>query len=143
MESKSYAFGSYKEVQQAEAALNQFIESGFPASDITVLLSDNTRTVEFARRRGTRLPSGTGHGPQADQPLQGSLGILHPAEGPRRGALDDALDGMGVPLDWPHGVLEGKALVSVQTADVDAALAAFSRTGAVDAGTSTPKSQAA
>ena len=131
----NHVFGSFADMSQARAAVDSLVAAGFAARTITVLLPDNRASREFARMMGTKVPPGTQFGPKADRPLEGSLGILDPAAGPQAGALDDALNGMGVPLDWPHGVPEGKLLVSVETPDTDAASAVFVNAGALNVGT--------
>ena len=141
MEITNFVFGTYDDTAQASAAVDTFIASGLPPGAVTVLLREHAASIELAKMKGTRVPSGAEQGQKSDKPLEGSLGIMYPAEGPKRGVLDDALDGMGVPLDWPHGVLEGKALVSIETADPERATSLLAQTGA--SGISTAKSKAA
>jgi len=112
-----HVFGSYDEVVQASAVVDRLTEAGFAAGDITVLLKENPESRDFAALKGTKVPDGIAYGPKADLPLDGSYGLSNPISGPERGALETALCGMGVPLNWPHGVLQGRALVSVECAD--------------------------
>jgi hypothetical protein len=135
METRNHTFATYRHIEQADAAVDRLLSAGFPASQITVLLLDHAASIEFARRKGTAMPHGIENDP--DKPLEGSLGILYPGEGPKRGVLDDALDGMGVPLDWPHGVTEGNTLVSVESDNVDEARAALGESGPVQVGSAT------
>jgi len=112
-----HVFGSYDEAVEASAVVDRLTQAGFSAGDITVLLKDNPESRDFAARKGTKVPDGVADGPKADMPLDGSYGLANPVSGPERGALEMALCGMGVPLNWPHGVLQGRALVSVECAD--------------------------
>jgi len=139
MDTRNHSFGSFKDSQQASAAVDQLIAQGFSASEITVLLRDEKSSVEFARMKGTRVPVGTDRGPKEERPVEGSLGILYPGEGPKRGVLDDALDGMGVPLDWPHGVTAGNVLISIESDSTERALSALRDAGASDTGSATLK----
>ena len=134
-----HVFGSYEGSAQASAGVDQLIATGFPAGNITVLLHENPDSRAFAALKGTRIPDGVDRGPKADLPLDGSYGLANPAAGPKEGALDIALNGMGVPLDWPHGVLRGRVLVSIECTD-DGNLAGAERvlgaTGAAEIGKS-------
>jgi len=133
-----HVFGSYEGSAQASAGVDQLIATGFPARDITVLLHDCPESRDFAALKGTRVPDGVDRGPKADLPLAGSYGLANPAAGPKEGALDIALNGMGVPLDWAHGVLRGRVLVSVECTDGGSVAAerVLEATGAADIGKS-------
>jgi hypothetical protein len=137
METKTHSFGTFNDLEQASAAVDRLIAQGFAPGCVTVLLRENPSSVEFARMKGTRVPLGTEHGPKAEEPVEGSLGIMFPGEGPKRGVLDDALDGMGVPLDWPHGVQQGSVLISIESDDTQAALTALQDAGAARTGSAT------
>lgn len=139
METKTHTFATFRDLEQAGAAVDRLIAAGFSSGEITVLLKDNPASVEFARMKGTKVPLGTEHGPRADEPLEGSLGILYPGEGPKRGVLDDALDGMGVPLDWPHGVAEGNCLISVESDASEKARTVMQEAGAMQMESATLK----
>jgi hypothetical protein len=137
METRTHSFGTFKDLEQTSAAVDRLIAQGFASSSITVLLRENPSSVEFARMKGTRVPVGTEHGPRAEEPVEGSLGIMYPGEGPKRGVLDDALDAMGVPLDWPHGVQQGSVLISIESDDTETAVAALEEAGATRTGSAT------
>lgn len=133
----NHVFGSFESLERANIAVDTLVGSGFPARAITVMHHDNPMSVNFAKLKGTTAPAGTAHGLTAKLPLEGSLGLMNPAEGPKEGALHSALQQMGVPLDWPHGVLNGKVLVSVEcekTESTDVAKSVMHGLGAEDVG---------
>ena len=71
---------------------------------------------------GTIIPAGTAEPKTADLPLDGELGIEHPANGPREGALQQAMAAMGVPADRAYKIVDGKEiLLSVLCDDAEAA----------------------
>jgi hypothetical protein len=101
MAQKNPVIGIYRTSQQAEIAVDQLIQAGVQAGDISVLHPDNQSSRDFAKKKHTRPPRGTVEGQSASAPLEGTLGLEHPAQGPIRGALSEALTEMGVPPDWP------------------------------------------
>jgi hypothetical protein len=123
-------FGIYRTASAAEAAVNELLAAGFDGESIFVLHPRNKETVEFAKKKHTHVPRGTGDGFTADLPLDGSIwcrvpegphkGFLHwlldpwPL-GPFDGALHEALSEMGVPHEWCNQrVVRGKLLTSVK-----------------------------
>ncbi|MCU1325124.1 MAG: hypothetical protein JWN34_494 [Bryobacterales bacterium] len=141
METRNHIFAAYEDQRQASEAVDRLLAAGFSGREITVLLRDNSASLEFARMKGTRVPTGADKAPQEDE-AEGSLGILYPGEGPKRGVLDDALDGMGVPPDWPHGISQGNVLISVETDAAEKAKSVL-EAGARQTGTATRPSTAA
>ncbi len=108
-------FGIYATAQQAELAVDQLLQSGFNSWNISVLFPDNRTTREFAQRKSTKPPEGTAHGNTASLPLDGTLGWSDPSQGPVKGALSQALAGMGVSAEWSdRRVVHGKVLVSAE-----------------------------
>jgi hypothetical protein len=128
MTSKKTVFGIYRSVPAVEEAVDQLMENGTAGASIFVLHPKNEDTVEFANRKHTHCVTGTGDGPYADVPLDGSIGLLDPLGpnhgllhwlwdplGPRKGALHGALSQMGVPEEWcDKRVVHGKLLISVK-----------------------------
>jgi hypothetical protein len=112
---KNPVIGIYQTSQQAEIAVDKLIQAGFQAGDISVLHPDNQSSRDFADKKHTRHPRGTVQGESASAPLEGTLGLADPAQGPIRGALSEALNEMGIPPDWPcvERVLNGDILFSV------------------------------
>ena len=122
MEQLSYAYETYATAGQAEAAVNALMDSDFGVTNITVLFPQNADSRNFARRWGTIMPAGTTDPKTANLPLDGELGIEHPAEGPREGALQEAMAAMGVPADLAYKIVDDKEiLLSVLCQDVDSA----------------------
>lgn len=93
--------GIYRTSQQAEIAVDQLTQAGFQAGEILVLHPDNASSRDFAAKKHTGLPRGTVEGQSASAPIEGTLGLAHPVQGPIRGALGEALTEMGIPPDWP------------------------------------------
>ncbi len=121
-------YGIYRSVPAVEEAVDELLAAGFAGASIFVLHPKNKDTVEFAKRKHTHLPSGTGDGPTAELPLDGTIGIgdpVGPRHGiahwlldpvaPREGALHDALADMEVPDEWCNKrVVRGNFLISVK-----------------------------
>jgi hypothetical protein len=147
MADTSHAFGIYGEVRQAETAVDELLDAGFEGAAITVLHPDNEDSRDFAARKGTRVPRGTGEGATADRPLDGSWGLLDPAEGPLAGALPGSLEEMGIVPEWFEGTAhDGKVVLSVECPDAERAAEAseiLTRTNAQEAGVSGPDGQPA
>lgn len=69
-------FGIYKSTSQAEYAVDQLTAAGFSNNDISVLLSDNRSTKEFAHEKNTKAPEGTATGATTGGVIGGTLGVL-------------------------------------------------------------------
>jgi hypothetical protein len=142
------AFGIYRDRTQAEAAVDSFMNAGFRAEDISVLLPDNVGTKDFAHEKNTKAPEGTTTGAVTGGAVGGTLGLLAGigalaipglgpfiAAGPIMGALAGigtggvvggligALVGMGIPeyeaKRYEGMVKEGKILLSVHCDNSD------------------------
>jgi len=131
------AYGLYTSRSTVESAIAWLKREGLLSQDISVLFPENEDTRLFARQNGTLAPAGTMTGSTADAPLEGSLGILEPATGPKLGALPGALRGMGIPeeeaREYGERVKKGGILVSVRCVspeDVASAIDVLGRTGA-------------
>jgi hypothetical protein len=122
MANTNHVFGIFEVPQGAEVAVDELLSTDFDAWAITVMFRDNEDSRNFARWKNTKPPLGTYNGKMADQPLDGSWGLLDPGAGPSEGALPGALAEMGIPAEWSAGtVLDGKVLVSVECANPDRA----------------------
>ncbi|MGA3186606.1 MAG: general stress protein, partial [Bryobacteraceae bacterium] len=63
MASKNTAvFGIYKNVAQAERAVETLRSAGYANNDISVLLTDAQTSHDFAHEKGTKAPEGTAAG---------------------------------------------------------------------------------
>lgn len=69
-------FGIYKTPADAEVAVDVLLSAGLTQNDISVLLSDNESTREFAHTKDTKAPEGTATGATAGGVLGGALGML-------------------------------------------------------------------
>ena len=78
---KNPVVGIYKMSQQAEVAVDKLIQAGFQGGDVSALHPDNQSSREFASKKHTRAPRGTVEGESATAPLEGTLGLLNPAQG--------------------------------------------------------------
>lgn len=99
------AFGIYSSRRTAEAAVDQFIAAGFSNQDVSVLMSDNQGSKEFATEKNTKTPEGTTTGVSVGGAIGGTLGLLAgigalaiPGVGPliAAGPIMGALAGLGV-----------------------------------------------
>ncbi len=99
------AFGIYKSRADAERAVDSLISAGFSNSDISVLLSDQQSSKEFAHEKNTKAPEGTTTGAVSGGAVGGTLGLLAgigalaiPGVGPfiAAGPIMGALAGLGV-----------------------------------------------
>jgi hypothetical protein len=102
---KTAAFGIYKTAEQAEYAVDRFLDGGFTSDDISVLMPDNKSTKDFAHEKSTKAPEGTAAGVTAGGAIGGTLGLLAgigalaiPGVGPliAAGPIMGALAGLGV-----------------------------------------------
>jgi len=73
---KTSVFGIYKSRLAAEDGVDALIAAGFSASDISVLLSQDVSTREFATEKHTKAPEGGTTGAVAGGALGGTLGLL-------------------------------------------------------------------
>ena len=73
---KTAVFGIYKSAEQAERAVDTLMSSGFPSSDISVLLPDTQSTKAFAHEKETKAPEGATAGVTAGGVIGGTLGVL-------------------------------------------------------------------
>src|SRR5579871_1568145 len=98
-------FGIYRDVSQAESAVDALIAAGFPSATISVLLADTRSTQAFATEKETKAPEGTAAGVTAGGVIGGTLGVLAgigalaiPGVGPfiAAGPIMAGLAGLGV-----------------------------------------------
>lgn len=68
--------GIYRDRTSAEAAVDRLIAAGFRSEDISVLLSENVGTKDFAHEKHTKLPEGTTTGATTGGVIGGTLGLL-------------------------------------------------------------------
>ena len=99
------AFGIYPTRAAAELAVDQLVAAGFSQSDVSVLMSDNQGSKEFAAEKNTKAPEGTAAGVGIGGTVGGTLGLLAgigalaiPGVGPliAAGPIMGALAGLGV-----------------------------------------------
>lgn len=99
------AFGIYKSRATAEAAVDQLVSAGFSNQDVSVLMSDNQGSKDFAAEKNTKAPEGTAAGVGVGGTVGGTLGLLAgigalaiPGVGPliAAGPIMGALAGLGV-----------------------------------------------
>jgi len=98
-------FGIYKNIAEAERAVDYVVSTGFSNNDISVLLPDVQTSREFAHEKNTKAPEGTTTGAATGGVLGGALGLLAgigalaiPGVGPfiAAGPIMGALAGLGV-----------------------------------------------
>jgi len=73
---RTAVFGIYPGRSAAEYAVDAFIQAGFSAGDISVLLAEGGSTREFAHEKHTKAPEGTAVGAAAGGAVGGTLGLL-------------------------------------------------------------------
>jgi len=141
-------YGIYRDRAHVEDAVDRFIQAGYRAEDISVLLPENVGTKDFAHEKNTKLPEGTATGATAGGVVGGTLGLLAGigalaipglgpfiAAGPIMGALTGlgaggvvggmvgALVGMGIPeyeaKRYEGRIKEGGILMSVHCDNSD------------------------
>jgi len=102
---KTAVFGIYSTVTQAELAVDALVNEGFSNSDVSVLMSDNQGSKDFAHEKNTKAPEGTTTGAATGGAIGGTLGLLAgigalaiPGVGPliAAGPIMGALAGLGV-----------------------------------------------
>jgi Heat induced stress protein YflT domain len=106
MENKKTAvFGLYSTAAHAERAVDALVSEGFSNSDVSVLMSDNQSSKNFAHEKNTKAPEGTTTGAATGGAIGGTLGLLAgigalaiPGVGPliAAGPIMGALAGLGV-----------------------------------------------
>src|SRR5438876_1428906 len=98
-------FGLYSRRQQVENAVDELKAQGFRNTDVSVLLSENVGTKDFAHEKGTKAPEGAATGGTTGAIVGGALGWLAgigalaiPGAGPfiAAGPIMAALAGAGV-----------------------------------------------
>jgi hypothetical protein len=99
------AFGIYKSTAAAEVAVDQLVSAGFSNQDVSVLMSDNEGSRDFAAEKNTKAPEGTATGVGVGGTVGGAVGLLAgigalaiPGVGPliAAGPIMGALAGLGV-----------------------------------------------
>src|SRR6478735_11030600 len=73
---KTAAFGIYPSVERAERAVDELVDGGFSEADVSVLMSDNRGSKDFAHEKQTKAPEGTTTGVAAGGTIGGTLGLL-------------------------------------------------------------------
>src|SRR5262245_20669681 len=68
--------GFFKTRAAAETALDAVLNRGYTAQDVTVLMSDSTRTKEFAVETGTKAAKGAGVGGALGGAVGATLGAI-------------------------------------------------------------------
>jgi hypothetical protein len=139
-------FGIYQTRAQAKEGVDTLVENGFRAEDISVLMSDNIGTKDFAHEKHTKAPEAATTGAVAGGIAGGTLGLLAglgslaiPGVGPLLaagpivaalagigaggtvGGLIAALIGLGIPefeaKRYEGMIKEGRILMSVHCDD--------------------------
>jgi hypothetical protein len=70
------AFGIYKDRAIAETAVDRLLAEGFSNQDVSVLMSDNSGSKDFATEKNTKAPEGTTTGVGVGGAVGGTLGLL-------------------------------------------------------------------
>lgn len=73
---KTAVFGIYGGIVQAETAVDALIAAGFFNDDISVLVTDQQSTRDFAHEKHTKAPEGSSTGAATGGVLGGALGLL-------------------------------------------------------------------
>ena len=147
--SKSSVFGIVKTHAQAEQIVENLQESGFPASEISILLPDNEGKHDIGHVKATKAPEGATTGATAGGLTGGVLGLLAgvgalaiPGVGPfiaagpimaalsgaaigaTTGGVVGALIGLGIPeieaKRYEDKLKSGNYLIAVHAQDGDA-----------------------
>src|SRR6202167_3656546 len=102
---KTAVFGIYSTREGVETAADLLARSGFPVTDISVLLPESLGTKDLGTEKATKAPEGAAAGAGSGAVLGGTLGLLAgigalaiPGVGPliAAGPIMAALAGMGV-----------------------------------------------
>ena len=70
------AFAIFPTRSAAESAVDRLIAAGFTNQDVSVLMSDNNSSREFATEKNTKAPEGTATGVGVGGVIGGTLGLL-------------------------------------------------------------------
>jgi hypothetical protein len=70
------AFGIYKDRATAETAVDRLLAEGFSNQDVSILMSDNSGSKDFAAEKNTKAPEGTTTGVGVGGAVGGTLGLL-------------------------------------------------------------------
>lgn len=70
------AFAIFASRSEAELAVNQLTAAGFSSQDVSVLMSDQSGTRDFATEKNTKAPEGTTTGAGVGGTIGGTLGLL-------------------------------------------------------------------
>jgi hypothetical protein len=98
-------FGIFAIITSAEAAVDRLMAAGFSSQDVSVLISDNEGSKEFATEMNTKAPEGATTGAEVGGVVGGTLGLLAgmsalaiPGVGPliAAGPIMATLAGLGV-----------------------------------------------
>jgi hypothetical protein len=99
------AFAIFPTRAAAESAVDRLVAAGFSNQDVSVLMSDNDSSRDFATEKNTKAPEGTTTGVGVGGVIGGTLGLLAgigalaiPGVGPfiAAGPIMGALAGLGV-----------------------------------------------
>lgn len=99
------AFGIFPSRSAAETAVDRLTSAGFSNQDVSVMMSDQSGTKDFAAEKNTKAPEGTTAGASIGGVTGGTLGLLAglgalaiPGVGPliAAGPIMGALAGLGV-----------------------------------------------
>lgn len=102
---KTAVFGIYSSRQEVERAADVLARSGFPVTDISVLIPESLGSKDLATAKTTKAPEGVAAGASSGAVLGGTLGLLAgigalaiPGIGPliAAGPILSALAGIGV-----------------------------------------------
>jgi hypothetical protein len=102
---KTAVLGIYSSATEAERAVDTLVNEGFSNADVSVLMSDNQGSKDFAHEKNTKAPEGTTAGVATGGAIGGTLGLLAgigalaiPGVGPliAAGPIMGALAGLGV-----------------------------------------------
>jgi hypothetical protein len=105
MTKKTAVFGIYGTYAASEHAIDALTKSGFPISDVSVLVPETLGTREMGTQKATKAPEGATAGATSGAVLGGTLGLLAgigalaiPGVGPliAAGPIMAALAGVGV-----------------------------------------------
>lgn len=76
MAKNTAVYGTFQTRSQAEECVDNLVQNGFRAEDISVLMADNIGTKDFAHEKNTKAPEGTTTGVVAGGVAGGTLGLL-------------------------------------------------------------------
>lgn len=76
MAKNTAVFGIFQTRAQTEECIHALVDRGFRTEDISVLMSDNVGTKDFAHEMNTKAPEGTTTGVVAGGIAGGTLGLL-------------------------------------------------------------------